>query len=352
MPQPPQYQRQVDFTDRDGDDTNHAGINAELDAVAAFIAQARTNMALLQQDDGGLKPLTVGPDQLTPEAFTALQGAAVVTVQTAVDAAQSAITSAISAAQAAADAAAAIATVEAARDASLINANNALTRANAAAASATAAAASATTATNQATAAANSATAAAASATTATNQATNAATSAANAATQAGNSATSAAASAGSAAAAAGSATAADASADAAAASAVAADNSADAAAASAVAADASADAAAASAATAEAFSIGLPRVTTGTLTRANVNGKVFVVSANQAIPANEFQNGDVFGIENNSGASITLTPNGLLTLYLASTGATGVRTLGPRGLAVFRNVSGIVAYVSGPGVS
>lgn len=344
MPQPPEYQRSVNFTDRDGDDTNHAGINAELDAVAAFVAQARANMALLQKDDGTLKAGTVAPEQLTPETVDFLQGEVVITVQEAVDAAQSALTSAISAANAAADAAAAIATVNAARDASLINANNALTRANQAAASATAAAASATAAANSATTATNQAT-------TATTQAGNAAASAAAAAASATTATNQANASAASATAAANSATAADASADAAAASATAADASEAGAAASAVAADASADAAAASATEAAGYALGIQRVSTGGITRANVNGKIFVTVAGRTIPANEFQDGDVFGIENDSGAAVTITQGVGLTLYNSATGTNGNFSLGARGLAVFRAKGGTAIYASGPGV-
>lgn len=54
MAQPQEYQREYDFTERDGDDTNHAEINAELDGAALSINQIRDNLALIQRDDGAL----------------------------------------------------------------------------------------------------------------------------------------------------------------------------------------------------------------------------------------------------------------------------------------------------------
>ncbi len=228
MAQPQAYNRETDFTERDGDDTNHAGINTELDAAALSINEIRDNLALIQRDDGTLANESVGAEQLSPDAFTALQGNIADSVAAAESAAASAVISATAAVEAAADAASAIGTVNAAAAASALNATSA-------AGSATGAAASAATATTQASAASASATAAADSAATATTQAGTAATSA----TNASNSATAAA---GSASAAAGSATAASGSATTAATQATNASNSATAAAASATAAATSFD--------------------------------------------------------------------------------------------------------------
>ena len=234
MPQPQAYDRTVDFTERDGDDTNHAGMNAELDAAALSINQIRQNLALIQKDDGTLQNGIVGADQLAPSAFDAVQARLDEATQEAQNAAQSALTSALTATQAASDAANSIAVVQQAETASLLNAQNALASATAAqanagsvATSAANASTSASTASTSATNAANSAGAAAASAASAANSAGAAAASAASAAnsastatTQAGNAATSATSASGSAASAASSANAAATSASAAATSA------------------------------------------------------------------------------------------------------------------------------------
>ena len=213
MAQPQAYDRATDFTDREGDDTNHAALNAELDAAALSINQIRTNLAQIQRDDGALVNGIVTADSLDDSAFDAVQASVNQATQDAQAAAQSALTSALTATQAASDATSAIAVVQAAQNATQLNATNAAASASAASTSATNAAASATAASNSASAAstsasnaaasqsaaATSATNAAASATTATNQATTATTQAGiatSAATSAGNSATAAAASA------------------------------------------------------------------------------------------------------------------------------------------------------------
>ena len=63
MAQPQEYSRDTDFTERDGDDTDHAALNAELDAAAQSINQVRTNLAKIQKDDGSLASDVVGLDQ-------------------------------------------------------------------------------------------------------------------------------------------------------------------------------------------------------------------------------------------------------------------------------------------------
>jgi len=117
MAQPQAYNRDIDFTDRDGDDTNHAGINAELDAAALSVNQIRDNLALIQKDDGSLANGSVGAEQLAPSAFDVVLGA----VQ---EATQDAETAANNATLAASTAIAARDTTLAARD-QAINANNA-----------------------------------------------------------------------------------------------------------------------------------------------------------------------------------------------------------------------------------
>lgn len=193
--------------------------------------------------------------------------------------------------------------------ASAASAADALVSENAAAASAAAALASQTAAAGSASAAATSATNSANSATAASGSATAAATSASNASTSATNAANSA------------------------------------------TAASGSATAAAASATTAAGFATGLARVA-GSLTRANANGKVLVVTAGLTLPNTEFQDGDVVGIENNSASAITITAGSVTLRNSANAGATGNRTLGAYGLMIIRWTGAATAYASGPGVS
>lgn len=136
MPQPTAYQRTVDFTERDGDDTNHAGINAELDAAALSVNQIRANLAQIQKDDGTLANNSVGAEQLAPGAFNAVQASLNAATQAASGSAQSALTSALSAQQAATDAAQTISTVQQHAAAALLNAQGAATSAADAATSA------------------------------------------------------------------------------------------------------------------------------------------------------------------------------------------------------------------------
>lgn len=199
MAQPQAYNREVDFTERDGDDTNHAGINAELDAAALSINQIRDNLALIQRDDGALQNGIVTAESLAPSAFDAVLANVNEAVQEAQTAAGSATLAATTAIDARDDAQAAQAAAETASNAASLNAATAATKAAEADASATSAATSASTATTKAseastsaTNAATSATAAAGSATSAGTSATNAAASATAAATSAANAATSA----------------------------------------------------------------------------------------------------------------------------------------------------------------
>ena len=143
MPQPQAYERQTDFTERDGDDTDHAALNQELDAAALSIEGIRDNLALIQNDDGGLKNAVVTPESLAPETFTALQGDVAGAVAEAEAAAQSALTSATTANTARDQAVAAATAAQTSQTATALNAGTASTAAGAASASQTAAAASA-----------------------------------------------------------------------------------------------------------------------------------------------------------------------------------------------------------------
>lgn len=142
MAQPQAYNREVDFTERDGDDTNHAGINAELDAAALSVNQIRDNLALLQKDDGSLQNAVVTAESLTPSAFDAVLGSVAQATQEAQSSAQSALTSAITAGNSATAASNSAASALASQNAAALNAVSASNSAIAAAASQVAAAAS------------------------------------------------------------------------------------------------------------------------------------------------------------------------------------------------------------------
>lgn len=198
--QPQKYERTTDFTERDGDDTDHASINAEFDAAASSINQIRTNLAQIQRDDGALKNGIVTADSLAPSAFDAVLVNVNEAVVDAQDSATSALTSATTALGARDAAIAAKTTTESARDVTILNANNASASALAASNSQAAAAASQSSASASQSAAASSQTAAAASATSAATSATTATTQAGIATTKAADAAASATASASSAA--------------------------------------------------------------------------------------------------------------------------------------------------------
>lgn len=207
--QPQKYERITDFTEREGDDTDHSALNDEFDAAALTTDQIRANLALIQRDDGALKNGIVTADALAPSAFDAVQASVNAAVQEAQTAADSANNAAFSANTARDTAVAAKVSAETARDASQLNATSsassaasALASKNSAAASEAASLANKNSSNTNAAAAATSATAAANSATVAGQKADLATTKAAEASSSATSSAASAAASANSAAAA------------------------------------------------------------------------------------------------------------------------------------------------------
>lgn len=206
MPQPPAYNRAKDFTKDFGSETDHSSLNTELDTASNSINNIRTNLAILQADDGKLNPDVVTTDSISADVRNDLSAGILAAVGSSVaDAAASAEAAALSAANLATAvtqanaskvaAAASEAAALASKNASDVNAASALaskntvvaaetnvtTKAGEAATSATNAANSATTATTKASEANTSATNAASSASSASTSATNAASSAASA---------------------------------------------------------------------------------------------------------------------------------------------------------------------------
>lgn len=129
MTQPQAYNRETDFTERDGDDTNHAGINTELDAAALSINEIRDNLALIQADDGGLKAGIVKAESLDDSAFDAILVDVNLAVSDAQTAAESANIAALSANSARDQAVTAKENAETANNAAALNAATAALKA-------------------------------------------------------------------------------------------------------------------------------------------------------------------------------------------------------------------------------
>lgn len=84
MAQPIAYNRTKNFTDQAGSMTDHAAINAELDNVAATIKQVRDNLAMIQNDAGNPRGLSVPGAGLTvAEVANGKQGIATLLAQLA-----------------------------------------------------------------------------------------------------------------------------------------------------------------------------------------------------------------------------------------------------------------------------
>jgi hypothetical protein len=105
MAQPPAYNRQKDFTENFGNETDHSSLNAELDAASNSVNAIRVNLALLQADDGKLRPSSVTIDSLDPELVNDLTNDVVPLSQAAADEAEAARDIAVAAAATATNAA-------------------------------------------------------------------------------------------------------------------------------------------------------------------------------------------------------------------------------------------------------
>ena len=55
MAQPPSYERQKNFADDFGNETDHSALNAELDRASNSINDIRKNLAIIQADDGKIR---------------------------------------------------------------------------------------------------------------------------------------------------------------------------------------------------------------------------------------------------------------------------------------------------------
>ena len=85
MAQPPSYNRQKNFADDFGNETDHSALNAELDRASNSINDIRTNLAVLQADDGKLRPAVVTSDSISDELRLDLIGGVVMDAQAMLD---------------------------------------------------------------------------------------------------------------------------------------------------------------------------------------------------------------------------------------------------------------------------
>lgn len=99
MAQPPAYNRSKDFTENFGTETDHTALNAELDTVANSINDIRANLAILQADDGMLRPAVVTTDSITDTLREDLISGATEAVQSVLDQALLAVQNAENAAE-------------------------------------------------------------------------------------------------------------------------------------------------------------------------------------------------------------------------------------------------------------
>ena len=87
MAQPPAYSREKDFTQNFGNETDHAALNAEFDRASNSINDIRTNLALIQADDGKIRASSITTDSLDQEVLDYVQEKALAGANAVADAA-------------------------------------------------------------------------------------------------------------------------------------------------------------------------------------------------------------------------------------------------------------------------
>ena len=85
MAQPPAYIRNKDFTEDFGNETDHSSLNAELDRASNSINDIRFNLAIIQADDGKLRPSVVTSDSISEELRVSLVEGVVMDAQSMLD---------------------------------------------------------------------------------------------------------------------------------------------------------------------------------------------------------------------------------------------------------------------------
>lgn len=87
-------------------------------------------------------------------------------------------------------------------------------------------------------------------------------------------------------------------------------------------------------------------------LTLADTGKTVAITTGNVFVPNAIFSAGQAVSVYNNSAASITVTQNTSVTMYLAGTATTGNRTLAQRGVATVVCVAANTFVISGAGLT
>ena len=85
MAQPPAYNRSKDFAKDFGNETDHVALNTELDNASNSINDIRANLAILQADDGKLRPFVVTADSISEELRISLVEGVVMDAQAMLD---------------------------------------------------------------------------------------------------------------------------------------------------------------------------------------------------------------------------------------------------------------------------
>jgi len=80
--------------------------------------------------------------------------------------------------------------------------------------------------------------------------------------------------------------------------------------------------------------------------------GKTISTNTTVYVPNTVFAAGDAISVYNNSSASITITQNSSVTMYLGGTATTGNRTLAQRGIATLLCVAANNFVISGSGLT
>lgn len=74
MSQPQKYARSKNFQENSGDATDHGALNTEFDNIAATTDQIRSNLALIQADNGTLRPGLITEEQISSGLKALLKG--------------------------------------------------------------------------------------------------------------------------------------------------------------------------------------------------------------------------------------------------------------------------------------
>lgn len=81
MPQAPRYVRTKDFNADNPDFTDHVSLNNEFDQVSESVGELISNLALVQEDDGGLASEVVTPRSLSDQVLAMMTGTEVLQIE-------------------------------------------------------------------------------------------------------------------------------------------------------------------------------------------------------------------------------------------------------------------------------